>query len=833
VTDEHSSDPAARIGLLGRLRGRGVLRVAASYAVIAWLVLQIASVVLDPLGVPKWALTTLIIAAAAGFPIAIALAWFLEFGPRGVEVDSAATGGTSPTARGLRHYADAVVIGVLLIAVVVLAVRQSNLGKPKPPANPAIAVLPFENLSGDPRQDYFSDGLAEETLDRLGRVPGLTVIARSSSFSFKGKNVDAQTIAGKLGVTTILEGSVRRDGKRLKLSARLIDGVTGHETWSGSFDREVTDVFRVQEELARAVVDAVIPAARGEVARQAPPAQADLSAYDLYLLAKQSQWQRSPEAVQRAVSLLEKSIELDPNYAPAHAQLAIALHTLVASSTLTVDRDMNRKQRLAEAHRALALDPNLPEGYLALAMATEGQNVPYETLAAMVKQALDLNPNYARARFMYGAYSERAGRDDLSLEWMKKTLQVDPLAGPARRNLIIGLNDRGEDRKRDEELRRAWELFGTDADSLYSLGLVYLNELDDPVHAAEAARRSIALSPSSPTPDATVVLLRVLMTIGAFDEAARLLQSTDWKTRSPAVLAYEQALLAGTRPDLAGLNAAIDAVRALPPEITRTAALVFWLTAAGKYAEATALDDPALSLGAQRGNLTGLHAEQVDLAAIWSASASGTRLAEARIAISDWQRDLRDQLARYPLNVQLLMQMAALESMQGQDAAAISFLERAFNRSPTPYFFVPQVPWFARLNGKPDYDRLVAKWNTARAAARQQILMLDEPAATSAQERSAIRSVPPAKNATGAARQGENPVRALAGQAEIARIRRDFDTWDRLDSRLRETLAGDPATWRSSAFWLNVQGRYGEAPQVLEKRDNCFGTVGPAPWGPA
>jgi hypothetical protein len=137
----------------GRLRERGVVRVAASYAVIAWLALQIADVTLEPLGLPKWVMTALIIAAAVGFPIAVALAWFLEIGEQGIEVDRAAEGSARPSTRGLRHYADAIVIGVLLIAVAVLLVRQSDISKPKPTENPAIAVLPFENLSGDPEQE--------------------------------------------------------------------------------------------------------------------------------------------------------------------------------------------------------------------------------------------------------------------------------------------------------------------------------------------------------------------------------------------------------------------------------------------------------------------------------------------------------------------------------------------------------------------------------------------------------------------------------------------------------------------------------------------------------
>ncbi|MCM2311072.1 MAG: hypothetical protein NDI84_06665, partial [Steroidobacteraceae bacterium] len=287
-----SKDPAAtsarpvRAGLLHRLRERGVLRVAASYAVIAWLLLQIADVTLGPLGAPPWAMTALVVAAIVGLPIALLLAWFLEVGADGVEVDTAPEGVARPRARGLRHYADAIVIGVLVVAVAVLLVRQSDLGKPKPPANPAIAVLPFENLSGDPEQEYFAEGLAEETLDRLGRVPGLRVIARSSSFGFKGKDLDAQTIAGKLGVTTLLEGSVRRDGSRLRLNARLVDGATGEQVWSGSFDRELTDIFAVQAELAGAIVSAIVPAAKGSPAEDPRSPTADLNAYDLYLASR-------------------------------------------------------------------------------------------------------------------------------------------------------------------------------------------------------------------------------------------------------------------------------------------------------------------------------------------------------------------------------------------------------------------------------------------------------------------------------------------------------------------------------------------------------------------
>jgi adenylate cyclase len=720
VTGGHSSDRATRAALLGRLRERGVLRVAASYAVIAWLALQIASVVFEPLGVPKWIFTALIIAAGAGFPVAIALAWFLEVGERGVELDTAAEGVPRPTAHGLRHYADAIVIGVLLVTVVILAVRQSDLGRPKPPENPAIAVLPFENETGDPAQEYFSDGLADEMVDRLGRVPGLRVIARSSSFSFKGRDVDARTVAEKLGVTTVLEGSVRRDGKRLKLSARLIDGTTGQQAWSGSFDREMTDIFEVQAELARAVVDAIIPAARGAVRETAPRPTSDMNAYDLYLIGKQAQWQRSRESIQRAISALERSVELDPKYAPAYAQLSLALQNAISYAGMNPEDALPRIE--AAAHRAVALDPNLPEAHVALAMSIGLSSGSDESVVAELRRALELNPSSSLAMYQYGRRLERAK----ALHWLRKTLQVDPLAITARSNLIIGLHYQGDDRARDREIARFNELFSGDVDGMTMMARVCVRVLDDPVCASRAARRAIALAPPEPTPAATVYLHRALLAVGAYAEAADLQVRTDWKQAAPDTWAYESALAAGSRPDRVGLGPAIGALQSLARDPARAAALVYWLTLAGRYAEAAKLVDEASTAGPLHTyTLTGLERQGCDIAALWSLRVAEP-LAAFRRDFEDVERGIRETLLASPLDVQALLASAALESMNGHDAAAIAMLQRAFKRSVLPAGFMPHLPWFARLAGQPDFDRLVKDWQAARSTARSKVVALQE-----------------------------------------------------------------------------------------------------------
>ena len=716
------SSPGSRRGLLARLRERGVLRVAASYAVIAWLVLQIASVVFDPLGMPKGVMTALIIAAVVGFPVAVALAWFLEIGAHGVELDAAADGVPRPSARGLRHFADAIVIGVLLIAVVILFVRQSDIGKPKPPANPAIAVLPFENETGDPDQEYFSDGLADEVLDRLGRVPGLRVIARSSSFSFRGKNIDAKTVAERLGVTTVLEGSVSRDGKRLRLSARLIDGATGLQSWSGSFDREVTDVFDVQAELARAVVDSIVPSARGAVRDTTPRPTSDMNAYDLYLIGKQGQWQRSRESVLRAVNALQQSVDLDPKYAPAYAQLSLALLSAVSYAGMSLKEAFPRAE--AAAHRAIALDPNLPEAHIALALSITsrpiGGNVDRrKMMAAELRRALELNPNSSLALFQYSRTLDSA---ESSLQWLRKALQVDPLAITPRTNLIIGLHYGGDDRARDREIARFNELFNGDVDGMTMLARVCVRALDDPLCAARAARRAIQLSPPEPTPGATVYLHRALLAVGAYEEAADLQARTDWQHASPDIWAYESALAAGSRLDLARLVPAIEAVKALVPDPARAAALVYWLTLAGRYEEAAKLvDEASVSGPLHTYSSTGLERAGCDIAALWS-----LRTAEPpagfRRDFEEVSRDVKETVVASPLDVQALLNLAALESMNGDDAKAIAILQRAFKRSALPAGFMPQLPWFARLAGRPDFDRLVEDWQAARSAARSRML---------------------------------------------------------------------------------------------------------------
>ncbi len=724
--------------MLKQLRERGVLRVAASYAVIAWLVLQIASVVFDPLGVPKWAMTALIIAAGVGFPIAVALAWFLEIGEHGVQVDHAADGVSRPQARGLRHYADAIVIGLLLIAVAVLLVRQSDFARPKRAENPAIAVMPFENLSRDPDQEYFADGLAEEMLDRLGRVPGLRVIARSSSFAFRGKETDALTVAERLGVTALLEGSVRRDGRRLKLTARLIDGKTGQQAWSGSYDRELTDIFAVQAELASAVVDAIIPAARGAMPANATPPTTDLQAYDLYLLARAQLALRTPNAIRRSADLARQAVRADPQFAQAWASLSTSLLFIRMYDDLARPEESAALVREAEAavFRALSIDSSLSEAHNAYAVLLRETRKP--GVEEEFKRAIELNPNNASAWHDYAVYlGNYAGRPAEASKATARSLALDPRQPTTWVNYLSSVLDPGSKRFR-AEFDRAVRTVGDmpfALDRLTLPGMVTTGFPDLILRAGIAKRR---MNTEENLPD-WVNSARAWLMVDP-DLAARRLPEHVSLVRHgmdfSVVRGLLQAEISGARGDFKGQEAEYAALlqqvdRSWEPAIRSI--IAFWLTAQERDVEAAqslaaAGDLPDMRMPPALGNDRdyGL----LDLVQIRALRASGHgeeagRLARQRLA------EMRDQQSREPSVCQWdgWARYANLAANEGLRDETVKALESSLDCGDLPYHFQPALPWFKSLEGYAPYDALVRERARRIAVSRKELLRMEAEAA--------------------------------------------------------------------------------------------------------
>ena len=707
--------------LLQRLRERGVLRVVASYAVIAWLLLQIADVTFEPLGVPRWVMITLITAAVLGLPVAITLAWQYELGDGGLARDTAADAAARPVVHGLRRYADVAIIGVLLATVAALLVRQSDLGKPPPPDRPTIAVLPFANLSGDPKQEFFSDGLAQELIDRLGRVPGLAVIGRSSSFAFKGKAFDARTIAERLGATTVLDGAVRRDGQQLKVSATLLDGSSGRTIWSESFERNSTDVFAVQEELAAAVIDAIVPAARGNAQAQSAPPTRDMAAYDLYLLGRAAQEARTGERLRESVDYFERALRLDPDYAKAYAGLSRSLMLWQGYGGVSPPRDAQKRAEAA-AYRALATDPELPEAHAALGTALRERDPA--RAEDSYKRALELNPNNIVALY---DYTQLLSRDESRSAEQKmlfaKVRELDPRLAIVWLNVIGDLLDAGKTQQFQTEYARALATFADDPDGLNLIALApLLSGLPtETYHAAfaieQAGNLNLALQ-------ATIF---PLMMVDDFARARTLAELARRRGSTPELTLRQLLHLAAASGDWPAADAIARDINALGAvDASTLGPVAFWLATQGRYPEAAAMY-----------TRIGPLPESPSAPAMGAALLGGTQGLPAllRTYRATGRTDEADKLAAQYLaslrqpptepDPYRALDLAALAANEGYKDEAVRALRGVQERSHLIVPFYPQLPWFRSLDGHRGYTEVLAERQRRIEQARTEMRALE------------------------------------------------------------------------------------------------------------
>jgi TolB-like protein/Tfp pilus assembly protein PilF len=419
--------------LISELKRRNVFRMAVLYVVAAWLIMQVAEVVIGLADLPTWTGKAILGLLALGFPIALVLSWFYELTPEGISLEEDEPSGEStPRISGRRI--DVIVIALLGAAVLMFAWDKWWTG---PPPEKSIAVLPFENMSADPEQEYFSDGISEELLNLLAQLPELRVISRSSSFSFKGEDIAVPEIAAQLNVAHVLEGSVRKMGDRVRITAQLIEAESDSHLWSDSFDRELDDIFAVQNEIAMAISDALkveLALVAGNVVQPGAIETASTDAYDAFLKGRELLHLR--DNLREAVRQLEHSLRLDDSFAPAHAQLAIA-HALMSQT--------NTYNQVAVAHldRAQALAPDLAEAHGGRAVLASRAGDPEATIEH-ARKALAINPTFVHAmNWMYVAQDSlgRYGEADATLEQL---LITDPLSPIGLHNYAELLAQRGQ-----------------------------------------------------------------------------------------------------------------------------------------------------------------------------------------------------------------------------------------------------------------------------------------------------------------------------------------------------------------------------------------------------
>ena len=485
------------MNFLAELKRRNVFRVGIAYGVTTWVLLQITDVISPLLGLPEWAPRLIFVILAIGFFPALIFAWAFELTPDGLirekEVDRERSI-TRQTGRKL----DRIIIGILGIAVALLLVDRFA-GEPTPTAvtasSKSIAVLPFVNMSSDPEQEYFSDGITEEILNSLAAVKELKVAGRTSSFAFKGQNDDLRKIGDTLGVDHILEGSVRKAETQVRITAQLIQVEDGFHLWSETYDRELDDVFAIQEEIATAILGELRAKLLDEEVEAFESQRTAPEVYDLYLLAKQRMYSRTRQTIEIAADLLDQAIVKDPTYAPAYAQRAIAAMLLSDRTYGATPEAEAQRQGKRYVDRALELDASLAEAWAAMGLYYANRPGEYSQAVDALTRALELNPNLIDAsNWMYVALTNM-GDESASLALIETMTEKDPLYRPAFGNGVQTFNNFGMADKAQALIDR-FARFDPNDPQLLQAQALHLFYRGDTAAGFGLAERGIRLAPA-------------------------------------------------------------------------------------------------------------------------------------------------------------------------------------------------------------------------------------------------------------------------------------------------------------------------------------------------
>ncbi len=447
--DSANSNKKAVMSFIDELRRRNVFRVGIAYAIATWVLLQITEVITPILDLPDWAPKLIFVILAVGFVPALIFAWAFELTPEGLKKEKNVDRSESITHRTGRKL-DFAIIAVLVLAVGLLLADRFS-GKPAPDAeqvtNKSIAVLPFVNISSDKEQEYFSDGITEEILNLLASVKELKVAGRTSSFAFKGQNDDLRRIGDLLGVEHILEGSVRKSGATVRITAQLVQVEDGFHLWSDTYDRELTDVFAIQDEIATEILKQLKARLLDEEGPAIVSQRTDPEVYDLYLLAKQRLYSRTRHTIESAVKLLDQAIAKDPDYAPAYAQRGIATFLLSDRSYGTIPKAEALVQGKRFIDTALEKDPQLAEAWAGLGLYHINRPAEHEQAIEALTKALSINSNLINASNWLQNALSISGDQRNALRLLEEMTLRDPLYRPGFGNAVQAFNDFGMEEK--------------------------------------------------------------------------------------------------------------------------------------------------------------------------------------------------------------------------------------------------------------------------------------------------------------------------------------------------------------------------------------------------
>lgn len=413
------------MSLLNELKRRNIFKVAMAYLALGWVLVQVTDVVVPALKLPETINSIVVYIGFIGFPIALFFAWAFELTPEGmrrtvdVEIDQSISHSTG-------QKINYIIIGLLSIAVIFLMFDRQNGTAPSPEISKSIAVLPFVDMSEMGDQEYFSDGLSEELLNVLAKIPNLNVAGRTSSFAFKGKDTDLREIGKALSVDHILEGSVRKQGNRVRITAQLIRAEDGFHIWSDTFDGQLSDIFLVQEEISNAIVSNMALSMDISLTPTLITTRTEnMQAYELLLQSKSLAATRGQENLNKALELLKQATDIAPDYAAAWGMLA-QTHALAYYYPEIETRFEGMFLAEDAAMRALRIDPNSSLAHGALGDILKDK-FRWAEAEEQYLLALQNDPNNAEANSQYAQLLMRLGRLRSALDYNEKSRLLDPL----------------------------------------------------------------------------------------------------------------------------------------------------------------------------------------------------------------------------------------------------------------------------------------------------------------------------------------------------------------------------------------------------------------------
>ena len=478
------------MSLFNELKRRNVFRVGIAYVVLAWLVMQVADVILNNIVAPAWVFHVLLLFVAVGFPFAVFFAWAFELTPDGLKREHEVDRSLSITPYTGKKL-DRMIIVVLVLALGYFAYdkfiyspsRDAALLEAKARAaagqeatsgfDRSIAVLPFINMSDDADNEYFSDGLSEELLNLLAKIPELKVASRSSSFQFKGEKIDVKEAAQKLNVAHVLEGSVRKSGKQIRITAQLIKADDGYHLWSETYDRSLDNIFAIQDEISAAVVAALKVELLGEV----PKAEVvNAEAYTLFLKARYLYSKWGKENFESAIEAFRQALIIEPEYADAWASLSVAYLTQTTSGYRPRDEGLALARDAVD--RALSYNPGLAAAWARLSLIQSRFEWDWAAAEASLQKALDLAPNDYRVLSAAGSLSGTLDRLDDALAYYRQILDKEPLELISLYNVAEVLLRQGRLDESEAAFRRLLELNPDDWGTHTQLAIILLMKGD-------------------------------------------------------------------------------------------------------------------------------------------------------------------------------------------------------------------------------------------------------------------------------------------------------------------------------------------------------------------